>query len=115
MVVTPAIEGVGRLLTVTNVVADAIQPSLLVTVTLYVPAIAVVAAFLVGFCKAEAKLFGPVQLYVSPEPPEAVTLKSIVLPIHSLSPKIFVIVTAGFMVATTAVRGLVQPTVLHST
>jgi hypothetical protein len=45
-------------------VAD-VQP-FVVTVTLYVPPIAVVALVMDGFCTDEAKLFGPVQLYVAP-------------------------------------------------
>src|ERR1043166_6304921 len=46
--------------------AAEVQP-LTVTVTLYVPASAVVALLRVGVCSAEVKPFGPVHAYVAPE------------------------------------------------
>src|SRR5207249_2255154 len=49
---------------------DDVQP-LTLTVTLYVPAAAIVAFGMVGFCRGGAKLFGPVQVYVAPVTVEA--------------------------------------------
>src|ERR1043165_6990451 len=46
--------------------AAEVQP-LTVTVTLYVPASAVVALLRVGFCSAEGNPFGPVHAYVAPD------------------------------------------------
>lgn len=43
-----------------------VQPLLSVIVTKYVPLAAVVALAIDGACCDEAKLFGPVQLYVAP-------------------------------------------------
>lgn len=59
------LEGVGVagvLLTTTAVVPTADVQPLVVTVTLYVPAIAVVALVIDGFCTDDEKEFGPVQL-----------------------------------------------------
>src|SRR4051794_41515866 len=58
------VEGIG--LTTTLVVPAAeVQPET-VTVTEYVPPSAVVAFVRVGFCRDEAKPFGPVHAYVAP-------------------------------------------------
>src|SRR5438034_9031865 len=54
------------LMTTFVVPAAEVQP-LMVAVTEYVPASAVVALARVGFCCAEVKPFGPVQAYVAPE------------------------------------------------
>jgi hypothetical protein len=55
-----AVGVAGFAFTVTVVVpADEVQP-LTVAVTEYVPDIAVVAFAIVGFCRLEVKLFGPV-------------------------------------------------------
>jgi hypothetical protein len=52
----------GRVRTTTAVVAVFWHPKLLVTVREYVPAISAVAAVdTTGFCRAELKLFGPLQ------------------------------------------------------
>ncbi len=75
------LEGLGVAgleLTVTDVVPAALVDPLTVTVTLYVPAMAVVALEIVGFCTDELKLLGPVQLYVAPA--TAAVLKLMVLP-----------------------------------
>ena len=56
----------GRGLTTTLVVPDAEGQPLTVTVTEYVPALAVVAFVRVGFCNEDVKPFGPVQAYVAP-------------------------------------------------
>ena len=56
---------IGDGLTVTVVAAvHVVAPE--VTVTVYVPLIAVVAAGRVGFCKLDVKPPGPAQLYVPP-------------------------------------------------
>jgi len=61
-----AVGVAGIALTVAVVVPAAeVQPAT-VTVTEYVPVASVVAAGIVGFCKAELKAFGPVQAYVAP-------------------------------------------------
>ena len=54
--------GVGNAFTVTLVVAVAVQPAAFVTVTVYVPLIAVVELAMVGFCVALTNAFGPLQL-----------------------------------------------------
>lgn len=46
-------EAVGNCVTVTEVVLVPVQPALSVTVTVYVPLIAVVAPVMVGFCVAD--------------------------------------------------------------
>jgi hypothetical protein len=51
----------GVVFTTTAVVPTAEVQPFVVTVTLYVPAIAVVALMIAGFCTDEAKEFGPVQ------------------------------------------------------
>ena len=52
----------GLVFTTTDVVPAALVQPLVVTVTLYVPAIAAVTLLMLGFCSDELKLFGPVQL-----------------------------------------------------
>ena len=54
------VAGIGFTITVV-VPAKLAQPFVLVIVTLYVPPISVVAPVLVGFCKADVKVLGPVQ------------------------------------------------------
>src|SRR4029077_20556711 len=67
-----AVGALGAALTTTVVVpALEVQP-LTVTVTEYVPLAAVVAPEMVGFCRFEVKLFGPVHEYVAPEMVDAV-------------------------------------------
>ena len=56
--------GVGLIVTAV-VPAGPVHPAV-VAVTEYVPVAAVVTAVIVGFCVADVKLFGPVQLYVVP-------------------------------------------------
>ncbi len=48
--------------TTTTTVAVAVHVPLDKTVTVYVPAIAIVADEMVGFCVVDTKLFGPLQL-----------------------------------------------------
>jgi formaldehyde-activating enzyme involved in methanogenesis len=50
-------------------------------VRLYVPAIAVVALVMFGFCRADAKLFGPVHAYVAPA--TAAVVRLMVFPVHT--------------------------------
>jgi lambda repressor-like predicted transcriptional regulator len=61
-----AVGVAGVALTATLVVPAAEVQPLTVTVTEYVPASAVVALDLIGFCSAEVKPFGPVHAYVAP-------------------------------------------------
>jgi hypothetical protein len=70
--------GAGVALTVTGVDAVAVQPSALVTVTVYVPLAAVVAPTMAGVALVEVNELGPDQLYVPP--PVAVKFK--VAPAH---------------------------------
>src|SRR6218665_139653 len=53
--------------TTTAVVPTALVQPLVVTVTLYVPAIAVVALVMLGFCTDDVNEFGPVHAYVAPD------------------------------------------------
>ena len=65
----PPLEAVGVdgvWLTTTFVVPAAEVQPFTVTVTEYVPAFAVVALAMVGFCNDEVKVFGPVHAYVAP-------------------------------------------------
>lgn len=65
-VLLDAVGVAGVAFTTTAVVpTPEVQPAT-VTVTLYVPAIATVAAGRVGFCNADVNAAGPVQLYVAP-------------------------------------------------
>ena len=57
----PAVA-VGKEFTVTEVVAEAVQPLALVTVTRYVPLAKVVAEGILGFCIVELNEFTPVQV-----------------------------------------------------
>ena len=76
-----AVGVAGVVLTTTAVVPmPEVQP-LVVTVTLYVPAIAAVALVITGFCTEEEKLFGPVHEYVAPA--TAAVERLIVLPVHT--------------------------------
>ena len=61
-----AVGVAGTAFTTTAVVAAALVHPPTVTVTLYVPAIAVVAEGRDGFCTAEVKVEGPVHAYVAP-------------------------------------------------
>ena len=71
--------GVGFTVTATVPIAE-VHP-FAVMVTLYVPDIATVAFVMVGFCIDEAKLLGPVQLYVAPG--NAGVERLIVFPVHT--------------------------------
>ena len=77
-VLLDAVGVAGVALTTTAVVPTAEVQPFVVTVTLYVPLIAVVALAIVGFCRADVKLFGPVHEYVAPA--TAAVERLIVLP-----------------------------------
>lgn len=75
-------EGVaGVVFTTTTVVPTAEVHPFAVTVTLYVPAIAIVAFTRVGFCNADENEEGPVHEYVAPATADVKRL--IVLPVHT--------------------------------
>ena len=76
----PAVGAVGIALTVAVVVPAVLVHPLTVAMTLYSPVAAVVALAIVGFCKVDVKLLGPVQTYVAPVTSVAVRFK--VLPAH---------------------------------
>jgi hypothetical protein len=71
----------GVVFTTTTVVPVAEVQPFAVTVTLYVPAIAVVADPRVGFCSADANAEGPVHEYVAPA--TAAVERLIVLPVQT--------------------------------
>ena len=104
----PPLEAVGALgigLTVTVVVpAVEVQP-LAEAVTEYVPAIAVVALAIVGFCRFEVKPFGPVQEYVAPVTVEA--LSWIVAPAQ-YGPPLLAVGVCGFAFTVTVVVPAVE-------
>ncbi len=68
----PGIGADGIVLTVTKVVPAIPGQPFTVAITEYMPVAAVVTLVIVGFCKKEEKLFGPVQVYVAPSTLEAV-------------------------------------------
>jgi hypothetical protein len=72
-VVTPGASGAAFTVTLT-VPAILVQP-LTVAITEYVPAAAVVALVIEGFCEDDVKLLGPVQLYAAPVIFDAVRFK----------------------------------------
>jgi hypothetical protein len=76
-----ATEGVIAVFTDTVVVPAKLVQPLTVTVTLYVPAMAVVAPGREGFCTELVKVEGPVQAYVAPD--TAGVVKLIALPVHT--------------------------------
>lgn len=76
-----AVGVAGVAFTTTAVVPTAEVQPLAVTVTLYVPDIAVVALVMVGFCNDEENEFGPVQLYVAPA--TAAVERLMVLPVQT--------------------------------
>jgi hypothetical protein len=61
MLVVPAMVTVGVGLTTTVVATVGLEHPLSVVNTEYVPAAAVVTDDMIGFCRAEEKVFGPVQ------------------------------------------------------
>ena len=70
----------GAALTTTVVVPAVLVHPFNVTVTLYIPAAAKVTPAIVGFCKVELKLLGPVHAYVAPATAGVVRLR--VAPTH---------------------------------
>jgi hypothetical protein len=95
---------VGALLTVTVTDDVAVQP--LFTITVYDPLIAVVEFVIVGFCKVEVKLFGPVQEYVAPA--TVVVVRLIVFPLQTgeLLPALAV---GALLTVTTTLEVVKQP------
>jgi hypothetical protein len=69
--VLDAVGVAGSAFTTTAVVPAALVQPATVAVTLYVPAIAVVAPVLVGFCNVDVNALGPVHEYVAPATVEA--------------------------------------------
>jgi hypothetical protein len=89
----PAVGAAGKGLTVAVVdPAGEGQPLLLVTVTEYNPLAAVVAPEIDGFCCADTKPLGPVQLYVAPVTVGVVSVK--VLP-EQIGPLLSAVGVAG--------------------
>ena len=62
----PAVRAAGVSFTVTDTVPVVLQPPA-VAVTVYVPPAAVVVLVMVGFCRPELKLLGPVQAKDTPD------------------------------------------------
>jgi hypothetical protein len=60
--VLPTALATGLVFTITFAVVLAVQPLAFVTVTEYIPAMAVVELAIVRFCKVDVKVFGPLQL-----------------------------------------------------
>ena len=77
----PAVGAAGVAFTTTVVVPTALVQPETVTVNEYVPAAKTVTPAMFGFCNAEEKLFGPVQLYVAPATAEVVKFK--VVPVQT--------------------------------
>ena len=107
-VLLPVVGVAGAGFTTTVVVPAALVQPPTVTVTEYVPAIARVEAAVLGFCKVEVNVFGPVQLYVAPATNGVVKL--IAVPTHTG----VLLITAGVVgigLTTTVVVpiALVQP------
>jgi hypothetical protein len=104
----PAVGAGGAVFTTTEVLPAALVHPFIVRVTLYVPAIAVVALGRVGFCAELAKLFGPVHEYVAPATAEVV--RFIAVPAHTgpLLPAVGV-AGIGFTVTFVDAAILVQP------
>jgi hypothetical protein len=99
----PVFEAVGvagAVLTVTLVVPAAELQLPTVTMTEYVPDIAVVALAIVGFCCVEAKLFGPVHAYVAPA---TVGVVSEIVPPAQYGPLFDAVGVAGTALTTTLV------------
>ena len=105
-----AVGVAGSAFTTTLVVPAAEVQPLTVTVTLYVPASAVVALLRVGFCSAEVKPLGPVHEYVAPE---TVGVDSEIVPPTQYGPLFDAVGVDGMAFTTTLVvpAAEVQPTV----
>jgi hypothetical protein len=73
--------GTWLVFTATTVVPAALVHPLTVTVKLYVPAMAVVADDLTGFCNVDVNPPGPDQLYIAPATAEVVRL--MLFPVHT--------------------------------
>ncbi len=61
-----AVGDAGMGLTITDVLAELLVHCPTVTATEYEPALLAVALLMIGFCCADVKPFGPVQLYIAP-------------------------------------------------
>ena len=90
----------GIAFTTTLVVPAAEVQPFTVTVTLYVPASAIVALPRVGFCSAEVKPFGPVHEYVAPE---TVGVESEIVAPSQYGPPLDALGVAGIGLTTTVV------------
>src|SRR3954453_22146644 len=99
----PPLDAVGvpgvALTTTVVVPAAEVQPDT-VTVTEYVPASAVVALERVGFCREEAKPFGPVHAYVAPATAE---VESVIVPPAQYGPVLDAVGVVGMALTTTEV------------
>jgi hypothetical protein len=109
-----AVGVAGTAFTTTFVVPGPLVQPFVVTVTLYVPAMATVDVGRVGFCVALVNALGPVHAYVAPATVGVV--KFIVLPAHT-GVLLFTVGVAGVAFTTTAVvpAKLVQPFVVTVT
>jgi hypothetical protein len=103
-----AVGVAGTALTTTAVVPAKLVHPATVTVTEYVPAIAIVEVGLVGFCKADVNALGPVQAYVAPT---TVGVASVIVAPAQYAPVFVAVGVAGAALTTTAVvpAKLVQP------
>lgn len=102
-------------MTTTFVVPAADLQPLTVTVTEYVPAMATVAVAIVGFCKVDVNVFGPVHAYVAPT--TAGVLSAIVAP-SQYGPPFEAVGVAGVWVTVTLVAAeaaLEQPKLVTTT
>ena len=109
-----AVGAAGVAFTVTAAVPAALVQPFTVTVNEYVPVAAVVAAAMVGFCSADEKLFGPVQLYVAPATAVVVNVKVLPEQIGLLLPGAGV-AGIGLTVTTVVPAALVHPPTLAVT
>src|SRR6185295_19701203 len=95
-----AVGVAGVALTTTEVVPAAEVQPLTVTVTEYVPASAAAAFVRVGFCRDEAKPFGPVHAYVAPA---TVGVDSAIVAPEQYGPPLDAVGVAGMAFTTTFV------------
>jgi hypothetical protein len=113
LLLAAGVAGVAPITTVVLAGAELVQPAA-VTVTEYVPALAVVTPVIDGFCCVEVNPLGPLHVYVAPAKVVAVKLR--VAPAHS-GPLLAAVVTGiGFI--TTVVEPallLLQPLTLATT
>ena len=104
----PAVGETGAVFTLTATIPAALVHPATVTVIEYVPVANAVAPGIVGFCNADEKLFGPVQLYVPPTTAEVVKFNVAPIQIGELLPAVGV-AGIGFTITTVVATGLVHP------